>query len=244
MNFLFKTFNGLRVLLYHKVSYGHPDAMNVTPEQFESHIHHIKKKNYTILSLEEALSANFKHHTTDKLVVFTFDDAYQNCFEYAYPILKSENVPATFFIPTAYVGGKSLWDHENADTLMCINVLKAMDKKLISFGLHSHEHLNFSTTSIEKIEQDLSANVDFFHHHQLDYLPAFAYPYGKRPKTPHLKNLMISKMADLGIKYGFRIGNRINKWPIHHPYEMERIDVRGTDSLQNFNFKIQFGKLI
>jgi peptidoglycan/xylan/chitin deacetylase (PgdA/CDA1 family) len=218
--------------------------MNVTPPQLESHIQYIQKKNYSIIPLEEVIAANFKPKPHHKIVVFTFDDGYMSCFENAYPILKSKNVPTTFFLPTAFIGDKSRWDGDKAKQLMCINTLKAMDSRIISYGLHSHNHISFEASCLNTIQADMIDNLAFFKNSNLSFLPVLAYPYGKRPKDPIIKNTLYRNMSDLGIRYALRIGNRVNRLPLKMPYEVQRIDVRGTDSFQQFKWKLHFGKLI
>ena len=41
----------------------------------------------------------------------------------------------------------------------------------------------------------------------------------------------------------FRIGNRVNKFPFKNKYEIQRIDIKGQDSLLKFKLKLRFGKL-
>jgi|HubBroStandDraft_3_1064219.scaffolds.fasta_scaffold23470_2 peptidoglycan/xylan/chitin deacetylase (PgdA/CDA1 family) len=43
------------------------------------------------------------------LVVLTFDDGYAGNFEAAWPVLRAEGVPATFFVTTGFLDGKGLW---------------------------------------------------------------------------------------------------------------------------------------
>jgi hypothetical protein len=41
----------------------------------------------------------------------------------------------------------------------------------------------------------------------------------------------------------FRIGNRLNQIPIKNRFEMQRIDIKGQDSLFTFKWKLRLGKL-
>lgn len=44
-------------------------------------------------------------------VILTFDDGYKDSFTNAYPVLRKYGLPATFFLPTAYIGtGEAKWD--------------------------------------------------------------------------------------------------------------------------------------
>jgi hypothetical protein len=76
----------------------------------------------------------------------------------------------------------------------------------------------------------------------LPFVPAFAYPYGSRPKDKNRKKFMQQVMSQMGISMAFRIGNRLNNWPLSKPYEIQRIDIRGTDSLEDFARKVKWGK--
>jgi hypothetical protein len=46
-----------------------------------------------------------------------------------------------------------------------------------------------------------------------------------------------------GIKMAFRIGNRVNSFPLKSKFEMQRIDIKGQDTLLKFKWKLKIGKL-
>jgi hypothetical protein len=41
----------------------------------------------------------------------------------------------------------------------------------------------------------------------------------------------------------FRIGNRVNRFPFKNKFEIQRIDIKGQDSLTTFKWKLRLGKL-
>lgn len=45
-----------------------------------------------------------------------------------------------------------------------------------------------------------------------------------------------------GIKYALRIGNRINIFPFKSKYQIERIDIRGNENMDDFKKRLQFGR--
>ena len=71
------------------------------------------KKNFTILSEFELIELlSNRTELPYSAVCITFDDGYIDNYELAYPILKSLNIPATFFIPCNQINGTTApwWD--------------------------------------------------------------------------------------------------------------------------------------
>lgn len=241
---LFNRQNGLRVLLYHSITNSPvADALTTKPADFERQISTLKKTGYTFISIPELLdkSAHSSHYS--KTIAVTFDDGYTDQHDFAYPILQAFQIPATIFLPTAFLGDASRWDTDKAKPIMSTELLQSLDANLISFGLHTHQHINYEVEDLAFILKDLEMNIHCMNQQNLPFLKALAYPYGKRPRDPSVKRQLFKGMKDLGIQYGFRIGNRINKNIHNSPYEIQRIDVRGTDAHETVMRKIRFGKM-
>jgi len=79
--------------------------------------------------------------------------------------------------------------------------------------------------------------------HQLSVNPVLAYPFGKYPRTNPKQDEFFKCLEDHQINYGLRIGNRVNSFPFKNKYEVQRIDIKGEDSLAKFKLKLRFGKL-
>lgn len=229
---------GIPVLMYHKVTPEHTDDLTVSVSQLEQHLQFLQSNGYQILPMARlAASVSAKEKLPAKAVFLTFDDGYLNNLQYAYPILLEYNAPATIFLPTNYIGSKSTWD-KNADDLMSIDQLKSLNPSLISFGLHSHTHQSYKNLGIDSITDDLKNNLQYFRENALPFVPAFAYPYGGRPKNKMLLQQMKEKMQAMGIVIAFRIGNRLNR-SFNDAYEIQRLDIKGTDSMKIFQKKLK-----
>ena len=70
-----------------------------------------------------------------------------------------------------------------------------------------------------------------------------AYPYGNFPRKEPQKTQFFEELVKQNIAYGLRIGNRLNKLPLKNNYELNRLDIKGEDSLFKFRMKLKFGKL-
>jgi peptidoglycan/xylan/chitin deacetylase (PgdA/CDA1 family) len=234
----------MRVLMYHKFSTDRSDFLTVTTHQFRDHLAVLKHKGYQYISLSQWLRHIFEGVPLPKRpILLTFDDAYLSQLTCAYPLLREFGAKATVFVPTAYLGGESAWN-KGAEPLLSPSQLPGLDREVFELALHTHGHLNYSTCGAEELEEDLNACIQFFENNQLPYVRALAYPYGKRPQDPDLYRRMTEIFERYAIRMAFRIGNRINAQVPANLMEVNRIDVRGTDSLYAFKRKITFGRLL
>jgi peptidoglycan/xylan/chitin deacetylase (PgdA/CDA1 family) len=109
---------GLVVLTYHRIA--EPGAgpfydpvISATPESFRAQIDWLRN-HVRILTIDELVAWVETGSSGRELVALvTFDDGYRDNFDMAVPILRAGNVPATFFIPTAFLDSPRLpwWDY-------------------------------------------------------------------------------------------------------------------------------------
>lgn len=233
-------FRGLRVLMYHQVSDKRADALTVKQNDFEAQIHYLKSQSYNFISLKEFHESLLGKRTLpERPVLLTFDDAYVNILEYAYPILKKLAVKAVIFLPVGHLGTVNLWDG-GQEKLMDFSQLKSFDPKLMEFALHSYDHKNFNAMTFDEIEADLKLCMDTLTHEQISFVKSLAYPYGAFPKKQIKQLEMI--LERLGILSAFRIGNKIN-FNLKDRFFINRVDIQGTDSFNVFKLKMKLGKI-
>jgi peptidoglycan/xylan/chitin deacetylase (PgdA/CDA1 family) len=147
---------GLPILLYHKVSSRHSDALTISVERLDRELAYIKSSGYTPISFSELKeSLNGRRALPAKPVVVTFDDAYLSTRDLAYPLLAKHGIKATVFLPTAFIGGVAGWDGAS-EPLMSFEMIRELSGELIEFGLHSHRHESYEHYSAAQIETDLS----------------------------------------------------------------------------------------
>jgi peptidoglycan/xylan/chitin deacetylase (PgdA/CDA1 family) len=175
-------------------------------------------------------------------LIITFDDAYLSFRTLALPLLKKYGFSATVFVPVAYMGKTNFWDH-GSDPIMSETDLRQLAiQEEIEIGLHSFLHGNYGSMTIEEMKDDLKQCRQLLEHHAIPFTNVLAYPYGGYPKKDQvLKRDMIEMFVQQRLDFATRIGNRINSWPIRHPYEIKRIDMKGTDSFYIFKTKLQKG---
>lgn len=105
------------VLMYHRVAEAAIDPWDlcVTPENFRAQLDVLSKK-YTVLTVPQLLQHIDEKNIPPKSVCLTFDDGYRDNFLHAKPALETYNCPATFFIPSHFIGREKpfWWDELEA----------------------------------------------------------------------------------------------------------------------------------
>jgi peptidoglycan/xylan/chitin deacetylase (PgdA/CDA1 family) len=98
----------LRILTYHRVAELQdtncvdPRSVSATPSVFLSQMRHVAD-HYRPVSVTEVLdSIESGARLDERSVLITFDDAYADFLDFAWPILKQLRLPVTIFVPTAY----------------------------------------------------------------------------------------------------------------------------------------------
>lgn len=231
----------LPILMYHNISEGNSinRGLTISEKKLEEQIQFLISEKYNFLhflDLEKLISI------PEKSIVLTFDDITENQFFWALPLLTKYNIKATFFIPFMYIGKKNFWNG-GQENIMSIKQLKNLDKKLIELGYHSYEHKKYSEMDQKVVDLDFELCRKVINKYELDVFPVAAYPYGNYPKKEPENLFFKETLKKNEIKFGLRIGNRLNKIPFKDCYEIERINIKGEDSLFKFKLKLKFGKL-
>lgn len=236
------TKKGIRILMYHQVSENAGNDLTVTVTQLKNHLSYLERKGYHSITMNELIKYLYDGTLLPpNPVLITFDDGYASVLKLAYPLLQYYQMKATLFIPTFFIGKRVLLEKESTEYLD-IQQLRNIDGSVLEVGLHSHTHSNYRDLSTEQIKNDLRSCLNFFNINHVTYVPAFAYPYGGRPKRKIEKELLQNIFVQDGIKIAFRIGNRVNPCLPAKLYELERMDIKGCYSLRRFKIKLKGGK--
>jgi peptidoglycan/xylan/chitin deacetylase (PgdA/CDA1 family) len=230
--------------MYHNVSEAkNSKGLTIWVNKLEQQLHYLKENGYTSFHFKELQSfSGGENKLPKKSVIITFDDVYVNQLKFAYPLLQKYQLKASFFIPFKYLGALDSWN-SNEEKIMSVSQLKSMDSKTIELGLHSFCHEKYNELSILEIEKDFEECRMVIEQYDLPVQNVLAYPYGKYPRKNPEQLEFFKCLENHNIRYGLRIGNRINQFPFKNNYEIQRIDIKGEDSLLKFNGKLRFGKL-
>ncbi len=245
LSWLLPSIKGIPVLMYHKVWPGINDALTITPEKLREQWAWMLGEGYSPLSQQEYLSImrSGKRSFPEKSFLITFDDGYLNNYQYVYPLLIELNWPATFFIIADSLEITASNESDYPEKKMTLLELKQLDTNVVQLGLHGYHHEDFNKLTLDEIQQVMKNSIDQFKTSGLQYQKILAYPYGARPKDAAKSQAMKTFFKQLGIEAAYRIGNQVSEVPATDIYELRRIDIKGTDTLDEFKTKLKKGKL-
>jgi len=224
--------------MYHCVGTRQSSGEVVTPNAFAQQIEWLLKEGYEIIDLSDLVSfLKFKTTLSDKSVAITFDDGYQECFDYAVPFLKQHQLPATFFLVAGMIGKSAVWNSKSPDSavpLMDVAAIRALQVDGFSLGSHSMSHLRLTDLAIDQAKKEIIESKHILENQFGIPITAFAYPYGAVNQT--IRNLVeeAGYQSACSTQSGF-ISEQADL------YSLRRIDVFGNDSLPLFRRKVAFG---
>jgi peptidoglycan/xylan/chitin deacetylase (PgdA/CDA1 family) len=161
------------VLYYHRVGpfrAGAPQKMTVTPENFKSQMHFLRRNRIDVLTLDEVLAGK-------PGAALTFDDGFKDCMEFALPTLEALHFRATFFIVAGAVGGTDVWMRSTPmpeERIMDWDDLKRLLDARMVIGSHSMTHGMLTEAEVVESRRALESKLGVKVEH-------FAYPRGERP---------------------------------------------------------------
>jgi peptidoglycan/xylan/chitin deacetylase (PgdA/CDA1 family) len=139
------------ILMYHHIANVLPmtdlldRSLTVTPPLFSEQLDYLKKMGYHTITLNQIMDALYYGGPLPKKpIILTFDDGYDDAYNYAYPILKAHGFSGMFYIITGKVGwrGQAGWDQ-----------LKQMLANGMQMGSHTIHHVDMGDTYLSSPAQ-------------------------------------------------------------------------------------------
>jgi peptidoglycan/xylan/chitin deacetylase (PgdA/CDA1 family)/glycosyltransferase involved in cell wall biosynthesis len=113
------------------------------------------KNNFTILPLEKAISLLKQGQLPKRAVSISVDDGYLDSYQVIYPILKSLNVTAAFFISTKGLEDGHLWYDEIVEAILQTEQL-SIEVLDTHYQVSTHQHKKTSILQLVEIIKYLS----------------------------------------------------------------------------------------
>jgi peptidoglycan/xylan/chitin deacetylase (PgdA/CDA1 family) len=171
-------------LCYHAVSEDWRAPLSITPRALESQLELLVRRGYRGATFRQSILAP----PWPKTLAVTFDDGYRSVTDLARPILSRLGLPATVFVPTAFVGQRPMawpgidqWlagEHEHELELMSWAQLRALAEQGWEVGSHTRTHARLTGLDDAELREELEGSRSDCEGHLGIPCRSLAYPYG------------------------------------------------------------------
>ncbi len=170
------------ILTYHAIAEGR-SPIRVAPALFAAQMEWLAK-NARVAPLGEVVEAIVERRPLPaRTVVLTFDDGFLDFHAAAAPVLRRLKLPATVFLPTAWLGKTNAWPGQPAwvepQPLMSWEQVRELAEQGIVFGGHSVSHPSLTDIPGAEMEREVRECRDAIESVTGRPCDFFCYPYGR-----------------------------------------------------------------
>jgi peptidoglycan/xylan/chitin deacetylase (PgdA/CDA1 family) len=160
------------VLTYHSVS--------------EEDAERFREQMGVLVSLAKTVFADVLSDSRDGDAVasVTFDDGFQDVFDQALPIMAEYGVPATVFVPSAFIGTVPGWipvgrrRAGSSGVVVAASTLAAADRRLVQVGSHTVTHSHLNSLPCSNVERELADSKRLLEEITRGWVTMLSFPYG------------------------------------------------------------------
>ena len=176
----------ISILMYHQVGDFQPMQTHRSTychyRRFASQMTWLHYFNYKVISLQQAMEGiQGKRPLAKHSVVLTFDDGYENFYQYAYPVLKKYNFPAMVYLLSGKIGGIADWfakDGRDTPPLLSKEQIFEMRQHKIDFGSHGINHFKLAEVTPDIARQEIVDSKKQLEDLLGEPIHDLCYPYG------------------------------------------------------------------
>lgn len=220
---------GLRpatIVMYHSINPQtglRPDC--ISPDTFARQLSLIRER-YRLVRLRDLRRA-MNDGDPRRPVAITFDDALGDFWEYGYPVLKGLDVPATMFVPTAWIGIPNVMTAAQITTLHVDG--------LVEIGAHTVTHASMRSLDPAAMWREAIESRRALEALLGSPVRLFAYPFGQRHHFSRASGRVLARA-------GYELAVT-SCWgtlqPVDRPLELRRIDFKDGDAESTLAAKIE-----
>lgn len=224
------------ILMYHSISSSTNPLFKrwaVPPELFDAHLSYLKQQRYTPITVTDLVQARVRRGEAAlpaRPVVLTFDDAYADFYDAAFPALQRYGFVATLYIPTAYIGGTCGWMRREGEAerpMANWRQLAEISAGGVECGGHGHVHMQMDALPSSAAADEIRSSKTIIEEHLGREVLSFAYPHGWTTSS-------IKRMVQAA---GYSSACAVKNMPssaADDPFELPRLVVAGDASEDTF----------
>lgn len=203
--------------------------ISMSPQGLRNFIRTLRLMGMRIISMRDVLAHGAAVIQSNRNVLLTFDDGYENNYLEALPVLEAEQCPATIFVLPGRYGGTNEWDQGHLeevqrDRLMSLAQMKVLAASpMITLGSHGLRHRDLPTLQEDEMRAEILDSYQILSDEfGSNFLPVFAYPWG------YYGEREIQALEESPYQYAFAVETR--PWqPADNPYAIPRFSAYYRD---------------
>lgn len=231
--------NEIIILMYHRVNDEVKKELSVREKNFRWQMDYLKRKNYLLLSMDQAFRKIKNNNIEGRYIILTFDDGYEDYLTKAFPVLNQYNFPSIIYLVPGYIDLNQVfwWDKDlgKSDLLSWQQILELKKSPIIEFGSHTLHHYDLDTLQKSQLAFEIQKSKEIIEDKLNRRVCHFSYPRGLYNKDAEE---IIYKEYDTGVL----IFNGIEITPsldIKYRARLKRIPILKSDGKYLFIARIK-----
>ncbi|MDP3989543.1 MAG: polysaccharide deacetylase family protein [bacterium] len=150
--------SGASILMYHSIGYNRA-TFTVSLEMFEKQIQYIAKHR-KVVCVSKLVEMVRNGNGVKGLVSVTIDDAYEDAYTHAFPVIKKYNIPVSIFVPTGLIGRTMTTSKGITFPLLSMEHIQEMKESgLVEFLPHSSTHRELPGLSPQEVREEIVSST-------------------------------------------------------------------------------------
>jgi peptidoglycan/xylan/chitin deacetylase (PgdA/CDA1 family) len=229
------------ILMYHEVTPRPAPAFRkyaLTPVAFAAQMRWLALAGYSPITLDDLLAGRGgQKKLPARPVVITFDDGFQDCAEYAAPILGVRGFTATFFLVAGLMGRGSEWLRATRGielALMDWSSARRLEAAGFQCGAHSLSHPHLADLDPATCRTELWESRQRLEHELGHGVRHLAYPYGSYNDVVRATAAECGYQTACSVRIGLSTAD-------DDPFALHRVPISGLESFVDFVFRLRTG---
>jgi len=177
---------GINILMFHQVGDFAPMREHRSTychyRRFAAQMAWLHRFRYHVLGMDEVLDClTGLRPVPPRAVALTFDDGYENFYEYAYPELARYGFRAMVYLISDLIGQPSTWfarDGRATPPLMDATRIRQLRRDGVDFGSHGASHVKLGEQDEGRIQAEVTRSKSALEDLLGEPVAHFCYPYG------------------------------------------------------------------
>jgi peptidoglycan/xylan/chitin deacetylase (PgdA/CDA1 family) len=154
--------------------------LQLPPRRFRAQLELLLSAGFRFVTVAELARRAAGRRPPPGLAAVSFDDAMRNVLTDALPILADLGLPATVYVPTGWLGGRSPWIGPGGDgAILTEGELRQLATAGWELGAHTSTHADLSRLDYRACRREIDTSCEVLGGIASEPVRTLAYPFGR-----------------------------------------------------------------